>query len=890
MIYVRLSLIALTVALGAIGAPAASAAGQDVVTQHNDNQRTGANDGETQLTPANVSQSFGLLYKLDASIGGQTDSTIGAQPLYVSSVAIDGATYEVLYVTTRRNLVFAFDVGNPSLAPEQRLLWKTELRDSRGFGAEELPGMDARFAGDSRPLCFQTHGPVGIASTPVIDPATNTMWVVYRTSSPLHRDPNNAKLLTGSPIYDARFYLRKIDIRTGANLGEQQIRVPTGPNEPAFDPNKVLTRTGLLLLNGVVYLGFAGAVCDTGGGDPQKPPPHGWILALDAGDLRVVGYLNTTPHSSMGGIWQSGSGLAADRNGFVYALTGNHEGGGAPELADSMLKVQRSAGDVHLKESHFTAPDWQRLDAGDTDPASGGAVALPNGLVLGGGKEGHFYLVDPANMSAPRQSFQAFYHSWHDGISPCDYDLDQTYGPNIHGTPVVWHPNGVPYALVYEMPEKDYLKVFRVFDDGRMEERPFVTTQDSGIRSPRGMPGGALSLSADGGKSGVLWVSVLKQDSVDALNTSGQFLGRLIAFDALSLNRVWEAREQLPFAKYIPPTIGGGKVFRSTYSNEIYVYGLSANHHTFTSPSFVATRSITAIWRDGNHLDLFATTRQQTDGNVVSTNWEAVCVPPASPVTRGWRGWFPINSDMDLVSDGEQLPAGSQLVASGAAPVAAVLAPNRPGVPTPHVDLFVAAYDGQVMSTVWEPPNEPTIKNQYGQQVSQKTKFPPTGWQKWFPVAPGSVSVAPRQPTTALWRPGPAHLDLFTVGKDGRVMSTFFENDKWQPAWSPIDPSSGGMTTPGQTVTALWRNANHLDLFMTDKGGRVMSTFFENDKWQPTWFAIGPASGMAMPGQTITALWSNPNHLDLFMTGKDGRVMSTFFDNNQWVPGGWFAI
>ena len=725
------------------------------------------------------------------------------------------------------------------------------------------------------------------------------MWVIYRTSNPLHRDPNDNTVLADPPVYQAKFYLRKMDIRTGASLGEQEIKLPSS------DPNwadRILTRTGLLLMNGVIYVGFGGAVCDTGGGPwPPDPDhidpahaPHGWIVALDASNLRVTAALPTTTQGWMGGIWQSGSGLAADRNGYVFALTGNYEGPGGPELANSLVRVKLAGN--RLAEAHYIAPNWERLDVGDSDLASGGPVVLPNGLVLAGGKPGFLYLMNPANMGTPLQSFQAFYHSWHDGIDPCDHDFDQAYGPNIHGAPVAWHPDGVRYSLVYHMPEKDYLKAFRAFDDGRMEERPFVTTQESGIRSPRGMPGGVLSLSAAGGRNGVLWVSNVDQEGVDALNTDGthNYTGRLMAFDALTLSLLWQANEHIPFAKYIPPTVGGAKVFRSAYADQIYVYGLTSSPPSHARPNvdLSSHRPVTAVWREQDHLDLFMTARPLTTGNVLSTNWQpGTCHSGAG---RAWRGWFPINSDMDAVSDGAKLPAGTIFSASGAAPVTALRAPVAK-LKLPHLDLFVAGNDGQVMSTVWESqPMRPPIKRKIHDQDSTETTvsastnlFPPTGWQAWFPVAAGSISVAPRQPITAVWRPGSKHLDLFTVGKDGRVMSTYFENN-WQAAWFPV-ATNVPIAVPGQRVTAVWRNANHLDLFITGKDGKVMSTYFENNTWQPSWFPISPASGVATPGQTITALWRNPNHLDLFMTGKDGKVMSTYFEHNTWQSG-WFPI
>jgi hypothetical protein len=232
----------------------AGAAGQSVLTQHNDSQRTGVNQAEHQLTPANVSTStFKPIYELSTKGAAATvPNTIGAQPLYVPGVSINGIQTEVLYVATRQNWIFAFDVGATPSTPD-RLLWKLELRNTRGlpdplgFGAEELPGMDGRYLGDSRGLCFQTHGPVGIASTPVIVQNSNSMYVVYRTASPF------GPAQYGKPgIYDARFYIRRLDIGTHANLGEKEITVP------GMDADKVLNRTGLLLQDGTIYMGFGG--------------------------------------------------------------------------------------------------------------------------------------------------------------------------------------------------------------------------------------------------------------------------------------------------------------------------------------------------------------------------------------------------------------------------------------------------------------------------------------------------------------------------------------------------------------------------------------------------------------------------------------------------------
>ena len=53
-------------------------------------------------------------------------------------------------------------------------------------------------------------------------------------------------------------------------------------------------RPGLLLLNGVVYIGFAAHV-DTN-------PWHGWVLAYNATTLQQTGFFCATPNDNGGGI------------------------------------------------------------------------------------------------------------------------------------------------------------------------------------------------------------------------------------------------------------------------------------------------------------------------------------------------------------------------------------------------------------------------------------------------------------------------------------------------------------------------------------------------------------------------------------------------------------
>jgi len=86
-----------------------------VTTYHYDTYRTGWNNTETTLTPANVgSSSFGLLHNV--ALGDQVDS----QPLVVPGVTITAGTsqgqHDVVYVATEGNTIYAIDVHSGAVS------------------------------------------------------------------------------------------------------------------------------------------------------------------------------------------------------------------------------------------------------------------------------------------------------------------------------------------------------------------------------------------------------------------------------------------------------------------------------------------------------------------------------------------------------------------------------------------------------------------------------------------------------------------------------------------------------------------------------------------------------------------------------------------------------
>src|SRR5206468_2120559 len=138
----------------------------------------------------------------------------------------------------------------------------------------------------------------------------------------------------------------------------------------AFNPMQQLQRSGLLLINGVVYIAF-GSHADT-------DPYHGWVFGFNATTLQRAAVYNDTPNGGEGGIWQSGQGLTADASNNIYLMTGNgdtNSNTGGPNLSSSFIKLSTLGG--LFVADWFTPYNYMSLNSGDEDLGSAGPLLLP---------------------------------------------------------------------------------------------------------------------------------------------------------------------------------------------------------------------------------------------------------------------------------------------------------------------------------------------------------------------------------------------------------------------------------------------------------------------------------------------------------------------------------
>jgi hypothetical protein len=100
----------------------------------------------------------------------------------------------------------------------------------------------------------------------------------------------------------------------------------------------------------------------------------------------------------------------------------------------------------------------------------------------------------------------------------------------------------------------------------------------------------------------------------------------------------------------------------------------------------------------------------------------------------------------------------------------------------------------------------------------------------------------------------------------------------------------GGIASPGGTgspITAVARYAGHLDLFTLGTDNRVYSSWWHEGQPWAAWFNVSAGSGVA--GGQVAAISRIAEHLDLFTVGGDGIVYSSWWDaNGGWA--GWFQL
>ena len=536
---------------------AAANAQVSVLTQHYDNARTGSNINETLLTPANVSPAlFGKLFTLPLN------ANVNSQILYVPNLtlngtgtAVDGTTHNVIFAYTSSNGdnspcgLYAFDADAQGAA-----LWSVTLPNS------------ARWT----------------TNTPVIDPATNLIYVMTKT-------PNDS----------GQTYLRAYDIASGKEkvgspllIDGNLIHVPgTGDGSSGgvvrFDSTHANCRPALLLVNGVVYAGFAH--------NSDSFPYHGWVLGFkyDPAQSKLVNtaIFCANPNGGDDGIWQAGKGLVADQAGNIYFTTGNgtfdaNTKGISPTTSYGMSIVKVGTPSLNVLDWFAPRDELSRSNS-DQDVGNIGPLLIPNTsrVFMGGTKFGSSFIMDSANLGKYNASTDQVVQR-----------IDNFSSDNSQNS-IAWESSDT-IKYVYQWGSGNNILQWR-YDTTLGKFTTTTSPYKQGTSSAGGTNGGSLIATSSGQNNGILW-AIGKNSVVYALDATD------VSKTPLWTSATNSARDGLPsVGKWQFPVVANGKAYIPTGSASVVVYGLlpvtvSGNLGLQAATGTVPTQNFTFQFRPTN--------------------------------------------------------------------------------------------------------------------------------------------------------------------------------------------------------------------------------------------------------------------------------------------------
>lgn len=506
------------------GKPALAAMSGAILMFHNDAARTGWTEDEHELTSQSVRS--GRFLKLWAAA---LEGEIYAEPLVVPGIRVGGALHTVVYAVTEHDLIYAVD------ASDGHRLW----------GPVALGTPVSRDA-----LACGNIDPVGITSTPVVDPDSSTLYVSGLTTP----DGGRTKVYKVAALDLATGHFRPgwpVDVAPPASSGRQ------------FDPGIQQQRSALAFVHGVVYVAFGGYWGDCG-------DYHGWVIGVPAAS---PGHQQSfaTPTHRMGGIWAAG-GVAADSDGNLYASVGNSDSQGTIDLSESVIRLHTAPvlGFSGAPRDFFVPSNFVPLNEHDTDLGSASPLVLPDQpgtstphLLFIAGKQGVGYLIDRGNMGGLSKG---------DGItgeglySRCLFGDCQSGPPKVFSDVAYWDGGDAGRFIIVpgrgDQPAPCHgtggVVALRLDSGGAAHRSVFDIAWCSGSMRNAGAP------AASGeGPGGLVWVVDASDGVLHALDArTGDDV-----FSSSGANALGEAHQ------FITPAVAGGRVYVGA-GHALVAYGL----------------------------------------------------------------------------------------------------------------------------------------------------------------------------------------------------------------------------------------------------------------------------------------------------------------------------
>jgi len=471
-----------------------------ILTQNADNARSGWNSKETTLTAKNV-PTLQLLGTM------QTVAPCTTQLLYYENINIGG----------HKNVLFCWTNGDTNNGNSTVY----------AFDADTYVEVWAFYVGQSA---------IWSTQAPAIDETTKQMFFIYKKN-----DDNGYNyiigidIMTGTMLADSPKFINASVAGTGD--ASENGRVSFQNTQPIGSGRRTHQncRVSMLILNSVLYFAFAH--------NSDSFPYHGWVFSYryDIANKQFVqlAYYCTTPNAGLGGIWQSGQGIATDGT-YLYFTTGN--GDFNPGKGDMSMAVIKMSLQLSLVD-YFVPAKWKQYSNGDADLGNCGAALIPNShyVIVGVTKYGAAYLLDANNLGKFNADKDA-----------CRQTISISGGTSPGGNPVVWDTGKM--AKIYMWGPRANLAQLNFDPVTEMVQMPLVSWGGSNS-------GGGLFITSNGMNDAILWAF-------------GN--GHIYAFDAstdISAGPIWNAATNGP-SSWGFPLIVNGKVFTNGGNSRISVYGL----------------------------------------------------------------------------------------------------------------------------------------------------------------------------------------------------------------------------------------------------------------------------------------------------------------------------
>jgi hypothetical protein len=635
---------AISVMVGsAWGQPCRTLPHVDVLTHRNNNFRTGANLDETCLTWDNVDK-IQKLFTLNVQGQVYAQPLVKTNFLILNKVTGVKETHNVVFIATMQNRLYAYDAdglnqdanGTPQPywciylglpLPVTRIPWDAGAALAHQFNIDPSVGITSTPVIDSGTgTMFLVAKRADPAPSPECDkmqatpacPVENRIYAI---------NLENGDILDQKPIDLGKPEATQIGNAKACDA--YHLHDTRGMVTSDMDANRIHMQRSALLLTRTnsglhIFLGFGSHQ------DAPCPMYHGMMVRFDYDPSQTKltqknTFLVTTKGETdppvlllfrhedqlgKGGIWQAGNGPASDRDGNVYVMTGNGTYRKGVEFGSNILKLSPDLDPQPL--GWYAPPDAKLLatDLLDVDLGAAGPVLVPGAdQLIGGGKQGKLYLLNtkPTNTKKADDHrlplIQAFWAAkgWSVSVTHVLISGVRIWAPlsiipplfatgyhHIHGSPAYWgdpnekNPQDTGERSLYVWPERDRLKTFgyrkSAGADGKFIPKPLV----EGPKGAKiGMPGGFLSISANGLENGILWASLPLNDDAWVGIVRGELRAFRINPDGTKLEPAWtsycaDPDDQFKFAKYVPPTVANGHVYLATFSDRVSVYGVPA--------------------------------------------------------------------------------------------------------------------------------------------------------------------------------------------------------------------------------------------------------------------------------------------------------------------------